>query len=409
MVRRNLMLFSIVCLMAVAIGLLMGPIIGDIPGFLVIAINKTTIEMRLWLAVSLLILFIFGLFIVIQLFRSFFGTVRGVSHWHRIYRGKKARKKTIDGMIAYAEGNWKQAEKLNMAATKQQSETKLLNYLVAAQAAQQQKDTKKRDSYLGLAEHSQDNARIAVYLTQAQLQIQDEQYEQALATLSQLNNDTSSKHQLVLKLLTEINIKLNDWQAVLELLPNLKKVKVFPEKELLEFEEKAYIGKMNSIDKEKGIEALQTIWQQLPSHLQKSVSMVAYYVKQLLEHKAGDEAEILLREQIKKQWHEELVHLYGNAVGRNPSKQLSTAEAWLKHHNNDATLLLTLGKLCLVNELWGKAQSYFEQCLSIKATPEAYIFLGVAQEHLENHQQAFECYKKGLFNVIGKDIHQSTK
>ncbi|MEM9101731.1 MAG: hypothetical protein AAGB12_05360 [Pseudomonadota bacterium] len=39
----------------------------------------------------------------------------------------------------------------------------------------------------------------------------------------------------------------------------------------------------------------------------------------------------------------------------------------------------------------------------------AYIFLGVAQEHLENHQQAFECYKKGLFNVIGKDIHQSTK
>jgi HemY protein len=40
---------------------------------------------------------------------------------------------------------------------------------------------------------------------------------------------------------------------------------------------------------------------------------------------------------------------------------------WLRSHARDPALLLTLGKLCMKQGLWGKAQSYIE-----RASPRAH-------------------------------------
>jgi HemY protein len=44
---------------------------------------------------------------------------------------------------------------------------------------------------------------------------------------------------------------------------------------------------------------------------------------------------------------------------------IQRAEAWQKERTEDADLLFTLGRLCLHQQLWGKAQAFLEQALKL--------------------------------------------
>jgi HemY protein len=58
--------------------------------------------------------------------------------------------------------------------------------------------------------------------------------------------------------------------------------------------------------------------------------------------------------------------------------------------------LLSLGRLCKHNKLWGKARSYLNASIGIKPHSDAYKELGQLLEQLNEHSQAVECYHKGL-------------
>jgi hypothetical protein len=71
---------------------------------------------------------------------------------------------------------------------------------------------------------------------------------------------------------------------------------------------------------------------------------------------------------LKRKYDSHLARLYGLVRGSDPARQLQTAEGWLKEHPADPSLLLTLGRLCLQNSLWGKARDYLESSLRCSAT-----------------------------------------
>ena len=106
------------------------------------------------------------------------------------------------------------------------TDTPLLNYLTAARAAQKMGDSKLRDHYLREAQHSMPDAKIAVELTQAQLQLANNQWEQALATLRHLH-DLAPHHPYVLKLLMNLYKEIRDWPQLIAILPDLRKNKLF--------------------------------------------------------------------------------------------------------------------------------------------------------------------------------------
>jgi len=74
--------------------------------------------------------------------------------------------------------------------------------------------------------------------------------------------------------------------------------------------------------------------------------------------------EIIVRS-LERQWDPELAVLYARCKTADPTRQLETAERWLKSHAQDATLLYALGRLCERESLWGKAQTYFEASLAL--------------------------------------------
>jgi HemY protein len=58
-----------------------------------------------------------------------------------------------------------------------------------------------------------------------------------------------------------------------------------------------------------------------------------------------------------------------------------------------SSLLLTLGRLCVQRQLWGKAQSYLEASLAMQATRAAHITLARLFDSMGREQDATRHYR----------------
>lgn len=379
-------------------GLIIGPLISKIPGSTYILLDKTAIEFKNNVALGLLVLGLVLLWLVWLLIRYLLRTSNLTLNWFGDRNLRKARQNTIDGMIALAEGHWKTAEKLLINGAKIRN-TKLVNYLAAARAAQEQGDDKARDHYLHIAAKTQPDAQVAIGLTQAQLQMQHRQYEQALATLSHLR-DISPHHPYVLKLLYQLYARLGDWQHVIEILPKLRKNRVFDADKLNAIEVMAWNHKLQKEAETANFDKLSGFWNGIPTHVRKSPELELTYGKALAQLEQDQELEVLVKDAIKHHWQDQLVQLFGNIETPQPDKTLAYAEGWLKQKPHNAVLLNTLGKLALKAQLWGKAKNYFEQSLAIIPSAEAHYYLAQAYNQLGHPIQAQEEYQKGLANEV---------
>ncbi len=394
-----------VLLITMIAGLLLGPLIKDLPGFVVIAIGNHTMQTRLWQVVVVTIVLLVLFILLYHLVARFWNTAGRVKRWSGGRRWKKARQKTIKGMIALSEGDWEQAEKALIAAVPD-SDTQLINLLAAAQAAQAQKADARRDDYLRQAHLAEPGAEIAIGLTQAQQQLNHGQYEQALATLTHLQN-IAPKHGHVLLLLQKLYRYLGDWQGFLDLVPELKKFSTMEPAKLEQFQFTAWHKLLIRKAARGGIEAMQSFWMSIPKAARNNTDMIYSYVELLIQHEGFLEAEQMLRTHIKKQQNVKLLNLYGKFVADDPGRQLSFIEGIGKRFVGNADWLLTAGRLCLNKKLWGKARTYLEQSLTLKPAPETYQELARAYEALGEMELAKQCYSKGLDESINKPV--STK
>lgn len=382
------------------IGLLSVPFIRKIKGSTYILFEKTAIEFQNYFIVTALVVALLVLWLTWILIRYLLRTSNLTLGWFGGRKSNKARQKTIDGMIALSEGHWKTAETL-LSKSAKITDTKLINYLAAAKAAQQQNDLSARDNYLSLAAKSEPDAQIAVGLTQVELQIESKQWENALAGLNHLRN-LSPNHPYVLLLLQKSYLALGEWKSLVELLPKLKKHKILAEKELQELEKSIWIKRFKNAES-KPLEKLESLWSSLPKPLRHQTNINQSYVETLVKHKQYDKAIQQINQQLKKHWDPVLLKSLFGIKFSDPNAQLSTAESWLKHGKNDTSHYNLLGSLCLQSKLWGKAKSYLEKSLEIQPNPQAYFYLAKAYEQLGHPVSAQEAYENGLSLAVELD------
>ena len=334
-----------ILLIALFGGLILGPLISNVPGSTYILLDQTAIEFKNNFAIALVLLSLLGLWMLWLLIRYLLKTSNITVGWFGDRNLRKARQQTIDGMIALAEGHWKTAEDLLIKGAKFR-DTKLINYLAAARAAQEQDDDKSRDQYLQAAAKAQPDAHIAIGLTQAQLQIQHRQFEQALATLSHLR-EMSPHHPYVLKLLHQLYTRLSEWEQVLELLPKLRKYRVYNPVRIDDIEVIAWAELLSVKAQREGLPAVNDLWLKLPKNVRKRPQTQLAYAEILADQRQFDQLELHIKDSMKHEWQEKLAELFGLIESQEPSRTLATSETWLKQKPNNTTLLTTLGKLSL--------------------------------------------------------------
>jgi HemY protein len=374
--------------------------IAEDPGFAFFSYQNWSVEMPLWLAlIGLLCVFFLGYWVV-QLFETVDFSLYRFRNWRRLRQKTKSYSKTNRGLVELVEGNWERAEAYLIEGIAQ-SDAPLVNYLAAAKAAHERGAYDKRDGYLRKAHDAAPHAELAIGLTQARLLFEQGQLEQSLATLGHLRT-IAPKQKVVLRLLERVYIRLGDWPELLKLLPHLRKAKLIDSLEMEIFEKKIHLELLNSADTRKSGEAgIRNTFRALPRKFQKDPELICAYVKLMLPYPAlAPELEGLLSRVISQQWNPDAVKLYGLLPLMNPTKELAKAEGWLrKSYPDQSILLLTLGRLAMRCQLWGKARDYYENSLRLEVDPETFVEYGKLLERLGEHSAAIKNYRDGLLTA----------
>lgn len=313
---------------------------------------------------------------------------------------EKARHSLEQGLIELSEGRFAKAEKILLHKV-EHTENPLLTYLAAARAAQYQGAHDRRDDYIRYAHHSAPDADIAIGLTQAELQMDHNQFEQALATLNHLNM-LSPQHSYVLKLLAKTHSKLADWESLRELLPDVKKSGAMHDEKLLSLEIDTWCGLMSDRSRTGDIDMLTQLWEIMPRNIKAISEVVEYYATELIKLHASGEAEQVLRDYLNNNWVESTLILYSELDVMASEQQISIVESWLQDHQHNEHLLYALGKMCLSRNNWSKARTYLEASLTAKPMPATYLKLAqLFEDHLDDRHQAQEYYRQGLHMLSG--------
>ncbi len=353
--------------------------------------------------VMLVVMMAAALGLLYYLFRFLLGLLRtpaDIRKWRQMRQREDARQELIQGLLEIAEGHWQEAEAL-LTRNADASDTPLLNYLSAARAAQHQGADDRRDAYIRLAHEQMPTADVAVALTQAELQLAHDQFEQALATLKRLRH-LAPGHGYVLQLLAQLYGKLGDWRQLQMLLPELKQAPNAVPNAIAELELKVYRGLLDAAAVHQNPEMLFHQWRQMPPDLCEVPDMRWHYASLLQQRGEYDKAATQVQTGLQQQWDERLVELFGQLPLADCVTQLEMAQGWQRVHPHSAKLLLTLGRLSLRCKQWEQARHYLQSAMQIEPSRDLSLELGRLLEKLDEPEAALNVYRAGLLRTAGE-------
>ncbi|MEH8159851.1 heme biosynthesis HemY N-terminal domain-containing protein [Aeromonas veronii] len=382
-------MIRIIILVAVMVaGLIFGPQASGNKGYVLIALGNYTIESSVTSAVILAVLFYGALLIVEWLLGRVFGLRRKTLGWYGSRRRRKANQQTVAATLAMAEGHYSQAEKL-MIKGASNSDTPLLNYLSAAKAAQARGDDARRDQYLQKAQEENPKAELALTLTQTQLQIEQGQYDTALAMLESVYA-LNPRHPMVLDQLRQVHLARQDWSALCDLIPALHKVGKLTPKQEEELLQQAWSGRLRQAA--GSLETLKAVWQDLPRKLRLEPELLACYGDLLRQLGADGEAATLWQEALRKQPMPQL-------LTRLPKLKLDSYQpllALLQKQQGQPEVDTALAQLYLLAGQLDDAQTLLEQEVERAPSAAAYHALGQLMDKRRLTNKANEYYRQAL-------------
>jgi HemY protein len=357
-------------------------------GYSVIYFQGYEITMSVPVLLAVLLLLYLAIRVLVRVWRA----PRQLGEYAADRRMRKAGERITRGYIELSQGNYARSEKL-LTRGARHSETPLLNYLAAARAAQAMGDKQRRDNWLSMAYEQEPKAETAILLAQAELQYANHETEPAAQNLLKVL-DSAPKNVAAMTMLAGIYIDAEDWPALEQLLPKLRKLARKPPEQLDAWTIRTWAALLSSVPAE--VARSKSLIKQLPRPLRNIAPIIAAQAQGYMASDLGAEAEALLRRSIERQWNSELVRLYGLLDTPKSEKHLLRAESWLARHPDDPDLLLTAGRLCAKNKIWGKARSYFESSLSLRPAPETWHELGKLLTQMGEAESASEAYQQGL-------------
>ncbi|MCG6656545.1 tetratricopeptide repeat protein [Halomonas campisalis] len=403
----------LIVVLGLALGAFFGQLMVSVPGYWLVRVGETSYQTSFWFGLVLLLAAFLVLHFALRVLMRLNRPVSRLKVWNSRTRHRNAMKRTVRGLVALAEGRWKHAEK-SLVKSADDSGTPLVNYLSAALAAHYQGRYDQADTLLKKAHLSTDGADIAVGLMQAQLMLDRQQYEEALAALTRLDRQLPN-HPQVLKQLKQAYLSVSDWDGLRRLMPRLAARQLISPEERHQLERRAYQALLSKEARDpSNVERVRSLWADMPDALRSDVELVVLYAEALVRGNEEGIAERLLRHSLKEHWDSRLVLRYG-LLNVDPARQLVHAEKWLQERPNDPDLLLTLGRLALRNAYWGKAQEYFEA--SQRQRPSGVVCAELARlfanlgEHNKSqlyYRQSVELLDKSLPSLPQPDDQAAT-
>ena len=380
-------LFWVLGLFALAVGLVIAARYNN--GYVLVVLPPWRAELSLNLALAL----------ALGIFLAAYGAVRAlvitstmparVRAFQKQRSEARARAAFNEALINYFEGRFGRAEKAAAVALKA-GESPALSELLAARAAHGMRAFATRDKYLARSKGGNAAEDAMKLMAQAEMLLDERRYYDALDVLKKL----PEKHTAALRLELRAQQMAMNWERVLALIPQLERRRVFERPVVAQLRRQAVIESI----KRKAVDdkSLREYWDRLPAEDRFEPRIAATAAQCLITLGACQDAHRIIEEGLERQWDSALLAKYSECLGTDVRQQLERAEMWLQRHPRDAVLLLTLGRLCARQGLWGKARSYLEASMSIEPTHSAHLELGRLLEREGKPAEAAAEYQKAL-------------
>lgn len=305
-------------------------------------------------------------------------------------QGDAALNRLAEGNVELAQGNYARAERM-LIKDVPAGPVATLHYMAAAEAANAAGHSEQRDAYIKRAVTHNPNARNALHLRQAKMQLEGDDYESALDTLERMRGQ-DPRNPVAQALRARALRRAGRFELLVDKLGELRKRSVLPEAELADIETETASSILASCDGN----LLEKLWKSIPAATRDNPSVVETYARRLILMNNNALAEKVVGDALGRKLSANLARLYGNIAGRDPARQLARVESLLKSNEDDSNLLAAAGRFCLRQELWGKAKSYFEQSAAIDDSPDAQRGLAKVARQQGDADAASQHLERGL-------------
>lgn len=377
-----------VILAAVAVGIAL--LARNSTGYVVVVSAPYRIELSLNLLVLLVLAGYFAFYMLARMVTTLVTIPKRVRAYQQERTRSRLRQALNDALLAFFQGRYASAEK-SAAAALMGDETKGVAAIIAARSAHELGRFSEREQFLDQAKGAAPEVDQARLTTLADLLVSQGRYGEALAVLKDLSA-RDSRNLRLLRLKLQAEQALRNWDEVLTTAASLLKLGGIGPAEAAAARRAAHLGNLNR--QAQDAPALAAYWKQLPAEMRLDAAVAATAARYHLALGGNAEAQAIIEQALEREWNPSLVALYGDAAGAEALPQIERAEKWLRSQARDPSLLLALGKLCMRQGLWGKAQSYIEASLALEPTHDGHMTLAALMEKIGKPQEAEKHFRR---------------
>ncbi|EJF32144.1 MULTISPECIES: protoheme IX biogenesis protein HemY [Enterobacteriaceae] len=379
-------------------GIVLGPMLAGHQGYVLIQTDNYNIETSVTGLVIILILTMLVLFAIEWVLRRIFRTGARTRGWFLGRKRSRARKQTKAALLKLAEGDYQQVEKL-MSKNADHAEQPVVNYLLAAEAAQQRGDEIRANQHLERAAELADSDQLPVEITRVRLQLARNENHAARHGIDKLL-EIAPRHPEVLRLAEQAYLRTGAWSSLLDILPAMEKVQIGDEAHRDALQQQAWIGLMDQAMAGQGNEGLKAWWRNQSRKTRHQTTLQVAMAEHLIECDDHDAAQEIILDGLKRQYDDRLVLLMPRLKSGNPEQLEKALRQQIKTQGDRPLLQSTLGQLLMKHGEWQQACDAFRE--AIKQRPDAYDYAWLADslDKLHKPEEAALMRRDGLLLTL---------
>lgn len=380
-------------------GVVLGPMLAGHQGYVLIRTDNYDINTSVTGLAIIYILSVIVLFVIAAILRRIFRTGAHTRGWLLGRKRRRASKQTKAALLKLAEGDHSQVEKL-MSRHADHAEQPMVNYLIAAEAAQQRGDEIRANQHLErAAELAESDDQLPVEITRVRLQLARNENHAARHGIDKLL-EIAPRHPEVLRLAEQAYLRTSAWSSLLEILPAMEKTKIADTTHITALQQQAWIGLMGQAMADQGNVGLKAWWRDQSRKTRQQTALQVAMAEHLIECDDSDAAQDIVLEGLKRQYDDSLVILMPRLKSGDPEKLEKTLRQLLKTHSNNPLIHSTLGQLLMQRGEWQLAAETFREALKQRPDAFDYAWLADSLDRLHQPEEAALMRREGLLLTL---------
>ena len=398
-------LFLMLLLLA---GLITGPYLSGKQGYVRIETANHVIEMSL---TTLVIFFVISLAVVYSIeatISRFCSLSNNTYSWFSRRKRVKAQKQTLEGLMRMDEGDYSKAEKL-IGKNAKHSDEPVLNFIKAAEAAQQRGDEFSANRYLIQATEIAGTDSLILEIARTRILLQQNKLPAARSSVDSLLI-MASRNKEVLKLAVDIYLKSKAYHALDNILEQVEKSGLYSAGEFDELQRRVENGLLDEKMNEEGVDGLLDWWDEQPRKRRHDSYVKLGLIRRLIDANDYESAYELMLELVKtlddnnNPLAQDLFKQIIRLQPEDNSKLVKIVSKWAKSANSEAQCLANraLGYLYVRNNDFAKANEVFKNLIANKdklepndITMASYVF-----EQMGDKAAAQQLREEGLKSAM---------